>query len=163
VEMKVDLVAAHLFVLYFAKISELTPPVAICAYAAAGIAQSNPFQTGIQASKLAIAGYVLPFAFIYNTAYILRGATVTEVFLAVLLAVFGLLYVNAAIEGWLYRNLNKIERALFAAFGIVCFVPNYFYSFTAAGLGAGLVLILYFQHRKSRLSIPASPEMARSL
>ncbi len=87
----------------------------------------------------------------------------TEVLIAVLLAVFGLLCVNAAIEGWLYRNLNVMERILFAAFGLVLFVPNYSYSFTAAGLGAVLVLILYLQNRKLRASLPASPEVARSL
>jgi TRAP transporter 4TM/12TM fusion protein len=163
-EMKVDIVAAHLFVLYFAKIAELTPPVAICAYAAASIAQANPFESGVQASKLAISGFIMPFAFVYNTTYVLRGElTVTGVVLALLLAILGLLYLNAGIEGWMYRNLKPMERILFIAFGLICFVPNYFYSIPVAVMGAGLILILYFQGRKLRASIADSPEIARSL
>jgi len=141
IEQGVDIVAAHLFVLYFAKIAEVTPPVAVCAYAAASIAQADSFKTGIQAQKLAISGYILPIAFVYNTALIMKG-TILEILISVALSIAGLMLINGGLEGWLYRNLNLLLRVTFIALGGICFVTNHYIGALAAIMGIIIALVL---------------------
>lgn len=141
VEQGVDIVAAHLFVLYFAKIAEVTPPVAVCAYAAASIARADSFKTGIQAQKLAISGYVLPIAFVYNTALIMKG-TILEILVSISLSVAGLMLLNGGIEGWLYRNLTTSLRITLIALGGICFVTNHYIGAAAAIMGITIAMVL---------------------
>ena len=75
VMLGVPLLAAHLFVFYFGIVADITPPVALAAYAGSGIAKSNPFWTGVTATKLAIGAFIIPYIFVYNPAMILIGTT----------------------------------------------------------------------------------------
>jgi TRAP-type uncharacterized transport system fused permease subunit len=74
IELGVPPIAAHLFCYYFAVVSCITPPVAVCAYAAASIAQSDPVKTGWEAFKLGVAGFVIPFIFVYHTGLLFQGS-----------------------------------------------------------------------------------------
>ena len=141
VDFGVDIVAAHLFVLYFAKISEVTPPVAICAYAACSISGGDPLKTGIQAQKLAISGYILPIAFVFNIALIAKGP-IQEIILAVILAIIGLWLVNASIDAWMYRALDAKWRTLFLILGLGSFLPYYYIAVPMAAIGMLFVLDL---------------------
>ncbi|MGI6686095.1 MAG: TRAP transporter permease [Bacillota bacterium] len=103
--------AANLFILYFASISYITPPVALAAYAAAGIAGSDPFKTGFAACKLGIAGMFVPFLFVLNPALVLQGS-VTEILMSIPSSFVGILMIAVAVEGWLVCKARWYERLL---------------------------------------------------
>jgi TRAP-type uncharacterized transport system fused permease subunit len=147
IEFGVDVVAAHLFVLYFAKISEVTPPVAICAYAACSISGGDPLKAGVEAQKLAISGYILPFAFVCNTALIAKGP-ILQILLSVVLSVIGLWLVNASIEAWMFRRLSAKWRILFLVLALGSFLPYDYISVPMAAIG--LLISLDFRRRQGK-------------
>ncbi len=110
VKMGLGLVTAHLFVIYFSCLSMITPPVAIAAYAAAGISGGDPFRTGFIAAKLAAVGFIIPFAFAFNDGLLLMGDAlhVAQSVIAALLSVFGLAF---AMQGFLFTHARWWERA----------------------------------------------------
>ncbi len=114
--------ASHLFVFYFAIVSAITPPVALAAYAAASIAGSEPNKTGFTAMRLGIIAYVIPYAFVYDKG-ILLNAGLFENAVAVTAAFIGATGLASAMEGYLFRHLNILERAILIALSIVCFLP----------------------------------------
>ena len=112
VQMGVDPMAAHLFIFFFGTISAVTPPVALAAYAAAGVAGSNPMQTGFIAFRLALAAFIIPYMFIYGPALILKGS-VLEITSAAITSFIGVGALAIALEGYLFGPVNKISRLLF--------------------------------------------------
>ena len=111
VEMDVDLLAAHLFCFYYAILASITPPVAIVAYAAAGIAKSDPNKTGVEAFKIAIFGAIIPFAFIYNNALIGKG-TFIEIISAIACSVIGIVLLARGIVGYAGFKIFKTDNSL---------------------------------------------------
>lgn len=103
--------ASHMFIFYFACISAITPPVAIAAYAAAGIADADPNRTGFQAFKLGLAAFIVPFMFIYSQALLAQGPIVT-VITSCITAVIGTIFFAHAISGWLLKKANILVRFL---------------------------------------------------
>jgi len=119
----VDPIAAHLFVIYWGNVSLITPPVAIGAYVAAGIAGADPMKTGWQACRLGIVSFVVPFIFAYNPALLLIGSP-GEIALAVTTAIIGILSLAAGVEGWTLSAANWLERPLLIIGGIVLLIPG---------------------------------------
>ncbi|MBW2147347.1 MAG: TRAP transporter fused permease subunit [Deltaproteobacteria bacterium] len=111
IRLGVDPYAAHLFTFYFAIISNVTPPVAVAAYAASGVATSDPIRTGYEAFLLAAAGYIIPFMFVYNPALVLTGS-VWEIIRASLTAALGIIALAAGLQGWLIGPANIIQKIL---------------------------------------------------
>ena len=111
VKMGAPELASHMFAFYFGILANVTPPVALAAYAAASIARADMNRTGYQAFKLALAGFVVPFVFIYDTSLLLDGPW-TGVAMATLTALAGIVLLSMAIEGWFRLPLKPIERAL---------------------------------------------------
>lgn len=109
VRLGIDPTAAHLFVLYFGMLSMVTPPVAIAAFAAATLAGSGPISTAVAAMRFGWPAFILPFAFAYNPALILKGS-IGEITLALILAILAIICVTAAMCGWFRRPLAAIER-----------------------------------------------------
>ena len=105
---------AHLFVFYFACLSAITPPVALAAYAGAGIAKTNPMTTAVEACKLGFAGFMVPFAFCYNPAMMMQGS-VGEIISVAISAIIGVAIMSAGFQGWLLWKLNWLERIVFIA------------------------------------------------
>lgn len=103
---------ANLFVFYFAIISFITPPVALAAYAAAGLADSNATKTGFLAFRLGISGFIIPFFYIYHPGLLILGTGTWETIYALILASGAIVSVAAAFEGWVGFPLNWIKRAL---------------------------------------------------
>ncbi|MCK8828384.1 TRAP transporter permease [Natroniella acetigena] len=124
VELGVPVLAAHLFVLYFGVVADLTPPAALAAYAGAGIAGSNPFKTGITAIKLAIAGFVVPFVFAYSPAMLLIETNILEVVLIVITSMISVFALAGGILGYLKREVNIVER-LFLLVGALALLTPY--------------------------------------
>jgi len=155
-QFKVSLLASHMFVLYFGVIADLTPPVGLAAYAGAGIAGSNPFRTGFTASKLALAGIVAPFVFVYSPELLLTGKSFASmsVFLqtAYIAATssIGVVLLGMAAVGYCITNANVIERILLAAPCVLLVRPDW----QTDMLGAGIFLLVFtIQFFKTKLSV----------
>ena len=133
----VPVLAANLFLLYFASLSAITPPVAVASYAAAGIAEENPVQLGLTAVKLGITGFILPFAFALNPDYITFHFDIQTLmtWLSGLVVAYSL---AIAFQGYVEKKITLVERAVYL--GIICLVivPNFWSSRT------GIVLFAAF-------------------
>lgn len=116
--------ASNLFVFYFAIISFITPPVAMAAYAASGIAESDSMKTGLQAFKLGIAGFIIPFLFIYYPGLLIVGTSVSETLYAILIAVSSVLLIAASFEGWVGVKLSPILRFIMLLLGCITLIPH---------------------------------------
>lgn len=146
--MGVSTIAAHMFIFYFAIISFITPPVGLSAYAASGVAGTNPLTTSIMAFKLGIAGFIVPFVFIYEPAILLQGSIV-EISVATLTALLGITLLAASIVGWFLLTLGSISRVMFFASAIVLIAPLQHYS--AIGLiPMALYIGIYASQRRGR-------------
>ncbi len=123
-EFKFSLMSSHLFIVYFSAISAITPPVAVAAYAAAGISEGNPNSTGVEAVKLSIAAYLVPFVFMYRPALILDGG-VWEIIYAAFVSFLGVFSLAGGLEGWLCGRLSRHAKLLLAAAGVVFIWPDF--------------------------------------
>jgi TRAP transporter 4TM/12TM fusion protein len=138
--------AAHLFIMYFGILADLTPPVALVAYAAAGIAKANPNQTGFTAVKLASAGFLIPYIFCYNPGLLLINTTWPEVIHITLTALVGIIALAFACVGYWRGILSWWQRALLLASSIGLIVPGIW-----TDLGGLLVLaVVLLAQRLSR-------------
>ncbi|MBQ8396995.1 MAG: TRAP transporter permease [Clostridia bacterium] len=150
VRMGVPAIAAHFFVFYFGIVADLTPPVALAAYAGAAIAQSNPMKTAFVSTKLAIAAFVVPYAFALNPVMLFIDVEgPLQVVMIVITSLIGIFGISAALEGYMFTNLNPIQRILSAIGGLLLIDPN-----TITDV-VGIVLILlvlgwqYMQKKQS--------------
>ena len=118
-------VAAHFFVFYFGIVADITPPVALAAYAGSAIAKSNPMKTGINATKLAIAAFIVPYIFAYSPQMLMENITGWyEVVMIVVSALLGLFSVAAALNGYFIRKIPIVFRLLLAAGGLCMMIPG---------------------------------------
>jgi TRAP-type uncharacterized transport system fused permease subunit len=118
----VDLLAGHLFLLYFAAMSALTPPVAVAAYAASAIAEENPLAIAGMAVRLALAAFIVPFSFVFDPALILKGSF-AEIVYAVAGVALGLCAIAIAIEGYFRSPVGVSARLLLATAGVLLLMP----------------------------------------
>ena len=150
-------VAAHFFVFYFGIVADITPPVALAAFAGSAIAKANPMKTGLNATKLAIAAFIVPYIFSYNPALLLENMTGSgwSVFLQTMLivvsAMLGLFGVGVALNGHLFRRVNPFIRILFAAGGLLMIVPGLKTDAIGLAMVAAMVAIQRMAGRKEDL------------
>lgn len=116
-------IAAHMFCFYFAMFANLTPPVALAAFAAAGLSGGSPMKTGWQSVKLALAGFIVPFMFVYNPQLLLENVTVISGIQVVITSCIGVLLIAAAVEGYLKGSLNVVLRIV-AAVGALLLIDS---------------------------------------
>ena len=139
-------VAAHFFVFYFGIVADITPPVALAAYAGAAIAKSNPMKTGVTATKLAIAAFIVPYIFIYNPVMLFENVDgwwhVAQISVTAVMGLFG---IAAALNGYLYRHIHWTLRLVLVAGGLCMMVPG---TLTDV-VGLALVLAVVFYQRVS--------------
>lgn len=118
-------IAVHLFVFYFGIVADITPPVCLAAYAGAGIARANPFQTGVIAVKLAIAAFIIPYIFVYNPIIVLVDATAITLILSIMTALIGMAGVSSAMIGFFIRRATIWERIVLLIAGVSFISPDY--------------------------------------
>ena len=135
VRMGVPDVAAHFFVFYFGIVADLTPPVALAAYAGAAIAQANPMKTAITATKLAIGAFIVPYVFALNPAMLFVDTTAFEVVLICITSLVGIFGVSAALEGYLLCDMPWYQRIISVVGGLLLIYPG------AVTDAIGLVLV----------------------
>lgn len=124
IQLGVPRLAAHMFAFYFGVVADITPPVALAAYAGSGIAKSNPFMTGVTATKIAIAAFIVPYIFVLSPELLLIGATPLGVIRIVVTALLGMLGVAAAVQGYLITDVPIWQRAIFFVGGLLLIDPK---------------------------------------
>lgn len=125
VQMNVPVLAAHMFAFYFGIVADVTPPVALAAYAGAGIAGANPMRCGVIAAKLAIAAFIVPYIFVLAPELLMIHATPLTITLSALTAIVGMWGVSVAMIGFCQNLLNLPQRVLFLAGGICMIIPGH--------------------------------------
>ncbi|WP_126428653.1 TRAP transporter permease [Brevibacillus marinus] len=145
----VDPLVSHLFVFYFGAIANLTPPVALAAFAGAGIAGSDPQRTGWVSCKLALAGFVVPFIFVYKPQMLIHDASVVEILLVVVTSALAIVALAAATEGYIFAKLNWLLRLLLIAAGVLMMFPAYWAVGTSLAVMACVFAYQYFWKKRS--------------
>lgn len=115
IELGIRPLAAHLFCFYFAMFANITPPVALASFAAAGISGGSPMKTGIVSVKLALAGFIIPYMFVYNNQLLLIDTSLIQGIQVALTACVGVFLISAAVEGFLYTKVNIVMRVIMLA------------------------------------------------
>ena len=132
--------AAHMFAFYFGIIADVTPPVALAAIAGAAIAKAKPMKTAVNATKLAIGAFIIPYMFVYNSKMLMIDASILSIITIALTAILGMFGISVALEGYGFNNtgffynsdkpkglvitLDVLERLLFAFAGLLCVIPE---------------------------------------
>jgi TRAP transporter 4TM/12TM fusion protein len=122
--MVIPVLAAHMFVFYFGILADLTPPVALAAYAGAAIAKSNPIKTGVTATRLAIAAFIVPYIFVFSPEILLIGTTPLQVVWLVLSAFAGMFGLSIGLEGYMRRAIAVPLRLMAVAGGLLLVDPG---------------------------------------
>ncbi len=138
VRMGVPNIAAHFFVFYFGIVADLTPPVALAAYAGAAIAQANPMKTAFTATKLAIGAFIVPYVFALNPAMMFINTSAGEVILICITSLVGIFAVSSALEGYFIHHMPWYQRVVCAVGGLLLIYPG---AVTDA-IGVALVLVV---------------------
>ncbi|MDA8227864.1 MAG: TRAP transporter permease [Desulfitobacterium hafniense] len=142
--------AAHLFVFYFGNISNVTPPVALAAFTGAGIAGASPSRTGWAAARLASAGFLIPFIWIYSPALIAQGS-LGEILLAAVTASIGIITLACAVQGYMLRTTNVIQRIFLFAAALGLIKPG----LVTDTVGISALIIVFLWQRYQRNSLKA--------
>ena len=148
VKMGVPEVAAHFFVFYFGIVADLTPPVALAAYAGAAIAHANPMKTAFTSTKLAIGAFIVPYVFALNPAMLFIDTTVPEVILICITSITGIFGVSAALEGYLLRSMRWYERIASAVGGLLLIYPGWVTDSVGLCLVAAVVVLQLIERKK---------------
>jgi TRAP transporter 4TM/12TM fusion protein len=154
-QLGVPVVAAHMFVFYFGIIADITPPVALAAMAGAAIARSNPFMTGVAASKLAIAAFLVPYIFVYNPSLLLINATLPLVIQMVFTAVTGMVCIGAAVQNYYLTNTAWWERIFLFVGGILLIDPATLTDIIGLAIFCFITAVQYRKFRASRPLVAA--------
>ncbi len=133
----VPLLAAHLFIFYYAVLSDLTPPDAITAFAAANIAGSEMMSTGFEAFKLGMAGFLIPFAFVFQPALLLQG-DLLAILKGTALTALGIACLAASLIGYIWRPLNWLHRLLFIGAAALLVFPTIGFELIGVALAGAL-------------------------
>ena len=154
IKMGYPLVAAHFFVFYFGIVADITPPVALAAYAGSAIAKSNPMKTGINATKLAIAAFIVPFIFAYNPQMLFENVTsVFQVVQIVITALLGIFAVAAGLEGYILRMMGWPLRVLAVVGGLTLLIPGTVSDLIGLVIVAGIIALQLLQNKRERSEV----------
>ena len=142
IKLGIPPVAAHFFVFYFGIVADITPPVALAAYAGSAIAKSNPMRTGINATKLAIAAFIVPYVFAYSPVLLFDNVSgwfeVVQICVTALLGIFG---VASCLNGYLFKKINAVFRIVLLVGGLTLIIPGTVTDIVGLALVAGVFVI----------------------
>ena len=154
IQLNFPVVAAHFFVFYFGIVADITPPVALAAYAGSAIAKSDPMKTGLNATKLAIAAFIVPYIFAYSPALLFENISgwweVAQICISALLGIFG---IAAALNGHLYKKLSWVFRILLAVGGLGMMIPGTLTDVAGLALVAVVVVVQYLSAKREKATI----------
>ena len=147
--MNMNTFAAHMFVFYFGIVADITPPVALAAYAGSAIANASPIKTAINATLLAIAAFIVPYIFGLNPAMLFIDTNALEVIVIIITSLVGIFGVSAGIRGFVFRPMNVIERILIIISGLLLIYPG----IITDVIGLAAVVLLVSLQIKKRVAI----------
>ncbi len=156
VKLGVVPLAAHLFVFYFGVVADITPPVALAVYAGAAIADSNPWKTGIEAVKLALGAFLVPYIFALSPVLILVGATPLLILQMLATSVMGMGALGAGVAGFWTINLSRIERFALIAGGLLLVDPGLLTDLCGAGMVGTVYLVQRLRANRTAKEINAN-------
>ena len=150
-QLGIPQVAAHFFVFYFGIVADITPPVALAAYAGSAIAKSNPMKTGLNAAKLAIAAFIVPYILAFNPVMILEGSYMWyDVAIVVITAIAGLFGIATALNGNLFTKVPALIRIVAAAGGLALIVPGLLTDIIGLGVIAAIIVFQYLLGKRKK-------------
>jgi TRAP transporter 4TM/12TM fusion protein len=144
IRMGVPVMAAHMFVFYFGIVADITPPVALAAYAGAAIAKANPIKTGITATRLAITAFIIPYIFVFNPSMLFIDTTILEVIRIVITSCIGMFGLAIGLEGYMLKKIPLLERLMAIGGGLLLIDPGLFSDIIGLVLIALVVCIQVF-------------------
>ena len=138
--LSIPVLAAHMFVFYFGIVADITPPVALAAYAGSAIAKSNPLKTGVTATRLAITAFIVPYIFAFSPEMLIVGSDKPwyEIVLLVVTALCGIFIISAGMEGYMMKKMPVWERIIALAGGLCMIIPG----LTTDAVGLGLIVLV---------------------
>lgn len=148
VQLGVPAIAAHLFCFYFAMFANLTPPVALASFAAAGLSGGNPMKTGVVSVKLALAGFIVPYMFVYNQQLMLENVTLFTGIQVVVTACVGVFLIAVAAEGFLFARVSWLFRGVALAAALLMIDSRIITDVAGLGLFAAILAYQYFKGKK---------------
>jgi TRAP transporter 4TM/12TM fusion protein len=146
----VPILAAHMFVFYFGIVADITPPVALAAYAGSAIAKSNPLKTGLTATRLAITAFVIPYIFVYSPAMLFINTTPVEVIRIILTSLIGMIGIATGLEGYMFKHMPLWERLMGIAGGLMLIIPEPLTDVLGFGLIGVMVVLQILGRKKAR-------------
>ena len=156
IQLGIPVVAAHFFVFYFGIVADITPPVALAAYAGSAIAKSKPMKTAVNATKLAIAAFIVPYIFAFNPIMLFEGdASVFEMALVCVTALLGLFCIAAALNGHLFKKINPVLRIALIAGGLCAMIPGIATDLAGIAVAVAVGAFQYLTAKK-REALPAA-------
>jgi TRAP-type uncharacterized transport system fused permease subunit len=141
IKMGIPMLAAHMFVFYFGIVADITPPVALAAYAGSAIAKSNPLKTGVTVTRLAITAFIVPYIFAYSPDMLIvtSEAPWYEIVWLVITAILGIFIVSAGMEGYMFVKMPVWERIIALAGGLLLIIPG----IPTDIVGVALIVLLF--------------------
>lgn len=124
IQMNIPVLAAHMFVFYFGIIADVTPPVALAAYAGSAISGGNPLKTGVNASKLAIAAFIIPYIFVLSPVLLMIDSTPLNLVYSLITAIFGMVALSSSLIGYLIADMRPLERVILFVSGLMMIMPE---------------------------------------
>ena len=146
----IPILAAHMFVFYFGIIADITPPVALAAYAGSAIAKSNPIKTGVTATKLAIAAFIIPYIFIFSPVMLWIDATPFNVIQIIFSSLIGMFILSTGVQGYMVRSVSVPLRILAIAGGLALIHPGSLTDIAGLVIGSLLVVTQVLQYRRDK-------------
>ena len=141
--LSIPVLAAHMFVFYFGIVADITPPVALAAYAGSAIAKSNPMKTGVTATRLAITAFIVPYIFAFSPEMLIIGSDKPwyDIVLLVITALCGIYIISAGMEGYMFKKMPVWERIMALAGGLLMIIPGWQTDIAGIALMAIIIIL----------------------
>ena len=149
-EIGIPMLAAHFFVFYFGIVADITPPVALAAYAGSAIAKAPPMRTALNATRLAIGAFIVPYIFALNPKMLFIDAQWYEVVMITITALIGMFGMAAGLGGYIFRNMKVIERIMCIAGGLTLLIPGSITDIIGLVLVGAVCVIQYGDAKKTK-------------
>lgn len=148
IQLGIPALAAHMFVFYYAMFANLTPPVALASFAAAGVSGGDPMKTGYQSVRLALAGFIVPYMFVYNTSLLLIDTTPLIAVRVVVTSLIGVFMIGASTEGYFATKMNNLFRVIVFAGALMMITENFYQDILGLAIFAAMIILQKAKEKK---------------
>src|SRR5690625_899010 len=148
--VSIEILAAHMFVFYFGIVADITPPVALAAFAATGISGGNPIRTGVNASKLAIAAFIIPYMFVFQPELLMIDTNFFEILLILVTAIAGMIAIGAGMIGYWYIDMGWLGRIISVVGGLCLMYPGLYTDVIGFAIFATMILYQFIKIKNNK-------------